>query len=102
VHFAEVGNATFLASLIAQEGFGASTSPRIRYAPLEHCFSLVAQFALDHDARVHMPRIGAGLSGGAWDTVEGIVRDAVIAKGVPVTVHDLPPKRQTAREALLL
>ena len=102
VHFAEVGNATFLASLIAQEGYGASTSPRIRYAPLGHCFSLVAQFALDHDARVHMPRIGAGLSGGAWDTVEGIVRDAVIAKGVPVTVHDLPPKRQTAREALLL
>ena len=102
VHFVEVGSATVLASLIAQEGYGPSATPRIRYAPLEHCFSLVAQFALDHSASVHMPRIGAGLSGGAWDTVEGIVRDAVIAKGVHVTVHDLPPKRQTARETLLL
>jgi O-acetyl-ADP-ribose deacetylase (regulator of RNase III) len=102
VHFAQVGNATFLASLVAQEGYGVSTSPRIRYAPLECCFSLVARFALNHGASVHMPRIGAGLSGGTWDTVEGIVRDAVIAKGVHVTVHDLPPKRQSAREALLL
>jgi O-acetyl-ADP-ribose deacetylase (regulator of RNase III) len=102
VHFAELGRANFLASLVAQEGYGPSPSPRIRYAPLEHCLSQVAQFALDHAANVHMPRIGAGLSGGAWDTVEGIVRDTVIAKGVPVTVHDLPPKRQAAGTALLL
>jgi O-acetyl-ADP-ribose deacetylase (regulator of RNase III) len=102
VHIAKVGDASFLASLVAQEGYGPSASPRIRYGPLERCFSFVAQFALEHGASVHMPRIGAGLSGGAWDTVEEIVRDAVIAKGVRVTVHDLPPKRQTAGRAVLL
>ena len=49
-----------------------------------------------------MPRIGAGLSGGDWDIVEEIVRNEVIDKGVPVTVHDLPPKRQSAEAAQLL
>lgn len=102
VHFAEVRHTTFLASLVAQQGYGASTAPRIRYAPLERCLSRVAQFALERAASIHMPRIGGGISGGDWNMVEEIVREAVIAKGVPVTVHDLPPKRQTAGAALLL
>jgi O-acetyl-ADP-ribose deacetylase (regulator of RNase III) len=102
VHFADIGGEIFLASLIAQEGYGASSSPRIRYAPLERCFSAVARFALDHGASVHLPRIGAGLSGGSWDTVEEIVRDTLVVQGIRVTVYDLPPKRQTTDAELLL
>jgi hypothetical protein len=34
VHFIRVDNKTFIASLVAQEGYGASDVPRIRYAPL--------------------------------------------------------------------
>jgi hypothetical protein len=41
-----------------------------------------------------MPRIGSGQSGGSWETVEEIVRETVIPKGIAVTVYDLPPKRQ--------
>ena len=102
VHFANVGIDTVIASLVAQEGYGASSSPRIRYAPLERCFSAVAQFALDHGASVHLPRIGAGQSGGSWDTVEEIIRDTLVAQGIRVTVYDLPPKRQTTEAELLL
>jgi O-acetyl-ADP-ribose deacetylase (regulator of RNase III) len=102
VHFADIGNDTFIASLIAQEGFGASSSPRIRYAPLERCFSAVMRFALDHKASVHLPRIGAGQSGGAWDTVEEIIRDTLVAGGLRVTVYDLPPRRQTIGSELLI
>ena len=102
VHFANAGGDLTIASLIAQEGYGASSSPRIRYAPLEQAFSVVAQFALDHKASVHTPRIGGGQSGGAWDTVEEIIRDTLIAKGVLVTVYDLPPKRQTTGAELLI
>jgi len=102
VHFAAVSPDLTIASLIAQEGFGAAASPRIRYSPLEQAFSAVAQFALDHNASVHMPRIGGGQSGGEWDTVEEIVRDTLTFRGVAVTVYDLPPKRQTAAAAELL
>jgi O-acetyl-ADP-ribose deacetylase (regulator of RNase III) len=101
IHVANVGDSTFLASLVAQEGYGNSESPRIRYAPLEQCLSSVAQFALSHGASMHMPRIGAGLSGGSWEKVEEIVRDTVVSKGVMVTVHDLPPRRQSSGTASL-
>jgi O-acetyl-ADP-ribose deacetylase (regulator of RNase III) len=102
VHFASAGDDLTIASLVAQEGYGASSSPRIRYAPLEQAFSAVAEFAIDHKASVHTPRIGAGQSGGTWNTVEEIIRDTLTAKGVRVTVYDLPPKRQTAGAGLLI
>ena len=94
VHFADVGNNTYIASLVAQEGFGASITPRIRYVPLERCFRVVAEFAVTHGSAVHMPKIGAGQSGGSWEAVEEIVQDALIAKGVRATVYDPPPRRQ--------
>jgi O-acetyl-ADP-ribose deacetylase (regulator of RNase III) len=102
VHFAAVNGDLTIASLVAQEGFGVASSPRIRYAPLETALSAVAQFAFDHNASVHTPRIGAGQSGGAWDTVEEIIRDTLIAKGVRVTVYDLPPERQATGAELLI
>jgi O-acetyl-ADP-ribose deacetylase (regulator of RNase III) len=102
VHFASAGGDLTIASLVAQEGYGASLLPRIRYASLEQAFSAVAGFAIDHKASVHTPRIGAGQSGGAWDTVEEIIRDTLTAKGVRVTVYDLPPKRQAAGVGLLI
>jgi hypothetical protein len=51
---------------------------------------------------VHTPRIGAGQSGGAWDAVEEIIRDTLTAKGVRVTVYDLPPRRQTVGVELFM
>jgi hypothetical protein len=102
VHFAAASGELTIASLIAQEGYGAASSPRIRYAPLEQAFLTVAQFALAQKAGVHAPRIGDGQSGGVWDIVEEIVRDTLIAKGVSVTIYDLPPKRLTAEAEFLV
>jgi Zn-dependent peptidase ImmA (M78 family)/O-acetyl-ADP-ribose deacetylase (regulator of RNase III) len=102
VHFAKIGDNTYIASLVAQEGYGASKAARIRYAPLERCFCTVAKFAMDHGAKVNLPRIGAGQSGGSWDTVEEIIWDTLIAKGVRVTIYDLPPRRLNAGAELLV
>ena len=90
VHFARANDSTFIASLIGQEGYGPSLVPRIRYAALEKCFERVSRFASDHAASVHMPRLGAGESGGSWDTVEEIVQDTLVTERVPVVVYDLP------------
>jgi hypothetical protein len=102
VHFADIGNDTFIASLVAQEGYGPSALPRIRYASLERCLSEVTKFALNHKASVHLPRLGMGQSGGTWDTIEQIVRETLVINGIHVTVYDLPPKRQAAGSGLLL
>ena len=91
-----------VASLVGQEGFGPSSAPRVRYAALEQAFSAIAQNAQAHKASVHMPRIGAGQSGGLWNTVEEIVRDTLISKGVRVTVYDLPPKREPGEAGVLI
>jgi hypothetical protein len=63
---------------------------------------MVAEFALDHGSAVNLPRIGGGQSGGSWNTVEEIIQDALIAKGVRVTIYDLPPRRQNAGAELLI
>lgn len=95
VHFGDVGRGIYIASLVAQEGYGPSLIPRLRYVALEQCLQRVSEFCLENNCSVHMPRIGSGQSGGSWETVEEIVRETVIPKGVSVTVYDLPPKRQS-------
>ena len=41
-------------------------------------------------AAVHMPRIGCGLAGGKWETIEPIVRGMAEKHGVDVVVYDAP------------
>ena len=53
----------------------------------------VSKFAHEHQASVHMPRIGAGLAGGNWSTIEKIIKDTLVAAGIEVNVYDLPNKR---------
>ncbi len=80
----------YVASMVAQSGYGPSKHPRIRYAALRRALASVTQMALDTNAAVHMPRIGTGEAGGAWTIVEELVRDECIFHGVSVTVYDLP------------
>jgi O-acetyl-ADP-ribose deacetylase (regulator of RNase III) len=100
VHFAPTNGNMFIASLVGQEGFGPSPTPRIRYAALEQCLAKISRFASSKSATVHMPRLGSGESGGSWDTVQEIVQDVLVADGISVTVYDLPPKRLSAPPGL--
>jgi O-acetyl-ADP-ribose deacetylase (regulator of RNase III) len=93
VFLAPVEGNRVVASLVAQEGFGASDAPRIRYTALQHCLETVGKYASEKSASVHMPRIGSGESGGDWETVEEILRVTLLRSGVSVTVYDLPPRR---------
>jgi len=75
-----------IAQMVAQHGvrhFG-NTRP-IRYEFLEECLAKVATAArvlpekhhFDdrhlQDVSIHMPRIGAGLAGGRWERIEGLI-----------------------------
>ena len=64
-------------------------TPPIRYDALRKCLELVGYVAEAEGATVHMPRIGAGLAGGDWKTIEQIVIDEICGRGVDVTVYDL-------------
>jgi O-acetyl-ADP-ribose deacetylase (regulator of RNase III) len=79
-----------LACLVAQRGYGPSETPRIRYEALKRGLSAVADSAIALGASVHMPRIGTGNAGGAWEVVSELVRETLVKRGVEVTVYDLP------------
>ena len=93
VIFSEADNGITIASLIAQEGFGPSLFPRIRYAALASCFKRVALHANETGATIHMPKIGTGAAGGDWLMIEEMLDDAMVRADLSVTVYEVPPKR---------
>ena len=61
--------------------------PPIRYPAIRAGLEKVAEFAVNQNASVAMPRIGSGLAGGSWDEIEKIVEQTL--GGVAVQVYDL-------------
>lgn len=91
VQFVSVAPDTTVANLIGQHGLATrQRTPPVRYDAIRLGLRSVATLAGDQSASVHMPRIGCGLAGGRWDEVEPIISEELSARGVPVTVYDLP------------
>jgi O-acetyl-ADP-ribose deacetylase (regulator of RNase III) len=90
LHVTQAEPATRVASLVAQRGYGPSTSPRIRYGALKETLEQLAKVAVDARAVVHMPRIGCGQAGGSWEVVEELLTMTLTAARVPVCVYDPP------------
>ncbi|MEO3855130.1 macro domain-containing protein [Acrocarpospora sp. B8E8] len=80
----------WVANMVGQHDIrGTDTTPPIRYEAVDSCLDLLATHAAEHDATVHMPRIGCGLAGGTWDRVEPLIIQRLIRRGIAVTVYDL-------------
>jgi hypothetical protein len=79
-----------VASMVAQEGYGMSEKPRIRYHALAECLASVRDAAQRREATVHMPRIGIGQGRGTWALIEDEIDRALCAHGVDVTVYTRP------------
>lgn len=92
--FAQAETELKIASIVAQEGFGPSLFPRIRYSALAEGLKKVAHHAREIDASIHMRRIGAGAAGGDWDTIQEMIDDEMVREGLTVTIYDPPPKRE--------
>ena len=91
VLFVRVSDGITVANLIGQRGIRPhNATPPIRYEAVRLGLRYVASHAEIHGGSVHMPRIGCGLAGGRWEEVAQIVESELIAKGIFVTVYDLP------------
>lgn len=92
VQFIPVESDIVVANIIGQAGIRSpkdTKSPApIRYPAVRQGLATIAQYALQHNASVHMPRIGCGLAGGKWEDVEQIINDELIAKKISTTVYD--------------
>lgn len=92
IHLAEVGDHLWIASLVAQAGFGdaPSTRPRLRLAALRRALESLSDAAREVGADVHMPAIGTGQGGARWPHVRDLVLEELADRHVPVTVYVLP------------
>lgn len=80
----------WVANIIGQHDIRAtSEGPPVRYWAIEAGLAQLADEAAALGASVHMPRIGCGLAGGEWPTVEAIIKRTLTVAGVEVTVYDL-------------
>jgi O-acetyl-ADP-ribose deacetylase (regulator of RNase III) len=91
IQMVQVETDIWIANMIGLHGISRSEDghPPIRYEATEDALSKVAQEAIIKNASVHMPRIGAGLAGGKWEIIEGLVIKQLCEKGITVTVYDI-------------
>jgi len=91
VEFVRVEDDVVVANMIGQRGIarGAGGTPPIRYEAVLSALEKVGEYAEEHGATVHMPRIGAGLAGGSWEKIEPLIEEALSARGVQAIVYDL-------------
>ena len=92
VHLADAGGGLWIASLVAQAGYGdmPAAKPRLRIAALRSALEKVADMALEHKADVHMPLIGTGQGGARWPSVRDLVLEELADRWVASTVYVLP------------
>ena len=91
VHVATAADGVWIASMLAQGGFGPRVGKRrLRILALRKALRRVAQLAKQKGAEVHMPPIGTGQGGADWPMVRDLVLEEIVDSGVPVTVYVLP------------
>lgn len=93
VQFVQVEPDLWVANLIGQHGVhrqgNQGSAPPIRYDAIRKGLEKVRDFALEHEASVHMPRIGAGLAGGDWEKICTITQETLVQQNIRVTVYQL-------------
>lgn len=90
VQFVQVENELWIANLIGQHKINKDENGNapIRYEAILIGLELVAKFAIENNATIHMPRIGCGLAGGTWDKIEPIINSTLIENNLMVSVYD--------------
>ncbi len=84
VQFVPIAPRWWVANMLCQVGVRSNQNPHpIRYPALVVAWNEVAQYALEHQADLHFPKIGAGLAGGDWEIISEIIeRDTPDAVGL--------------------
>ena len=71
VCFTRVGNDLTLASMFTQEFYGKDGKKYMSYEAFFNSFLQVADYFVE--STIVMPKIGAGLGGGDWEIIEGLI-----------------------------
>jgi hypothetical protein len=91
-HLSSATHDVYIASIVAQSGYGPPESgkPRLRLTALRDGLEALAEDAARLHAEVHMPLIGTGQAGMTWPAIRDLVLQELSDRDVRVTVHLLP------------
>ena len=97
VQFIEVNEEITVANIIGQHDIARKSSKNIpiRYPAVKQALEKVTEYAKQQNASVHMPRIGCGLAGGNWDSIEPIIIDTLIQNNISTSVYDFEASTPT-------
>jgi len=99
VQFVQVKPDICIANMIGQHDIRwINGVPPIRYPALEQCLAAVYKKAADEKITVHMPRIGAELSGGEWSKIEEIIKKTMTVDSYVYTLAKQRDKWLTVYE----
>ena len=99
VQFVQVKPEICIGNMISQEGIRwQGNVPPIRYGALNDCLKLAYGKALKENMTVHMPRIGAVLSGGDWRQIEKIILANITVDSYVYTLEKQKDRWTTAYE----
>jgi O-acetyl-ADP-ribose deacetylase (regulator of RNase III) len=102
VRFCDAPDSIRVASMVAQHGYGAARTARVRYVALEQCITEVFREAADAGATVHLPRIGTGHGGGSWPIIRDMVESAAAQWRVSAVVYRLPTRESEVSQERLV
>ena len=91
VQFISVSDNITVANLVGQHGIKRKYStgePPVRYDAIRNGLERVSAYSKEHNASVHMPRIGCGLAGGTWEMIEPIILETLVSNNVSSIVYD--------------
>lgn len=90
VQLVDVGARLWVANCVAQDGYRrpGNLTP-FKYAPFEKCAQFLVRTFVGRNASFHMPRVGCGLGGADWHSVEAIIERTLVEAELNVTVYDL-------------
>lgn len=84
--------ARWIANMVGQNGINDGKNgwfgDLVDYTALTVCLRKVFEFAIQHSATIHMPKIGSKLAGGDWSRIEGIIAQLVSEYGVDCYVYN--------------
>lgn len=80
----------YIISAITQEFYGREPKTKYTsYDAIDNCFNKICWFATQYNMTVHIPKIGAGLGGGAWSIIAGIIMYHAAKTNVKVKCWEL-------------
>lgn len=79
-------------NMVAQHGYISPSNPTpLDYDALQICLTKIKNFIKNNESNIsiHAPKIGAGLGGGDWNTIETMLIKTFIDEKIPVTIYTL-------------